>query len=75
MDIMKLMKIKGAWEKFQSNHPKFTPFINAVSQNGITEGTIMELTVTTPDGKTLSTNIKVQASDLELMEQIKAMAK
>lgn len=75
MDIMKLMKIKGAWEKFQKNHPKFMPFINAISQNGITEGTIMELTVTTPEGKTLSTNIKVQASDLELLEQIKAMAK
>lgn len=75
MDIMKMMKIKGAWDKFQKNHPKFVPFLNAVSQNGVTEGTIMELTVTTPDGKSLSTNIKVQSSDLELLEQIKSMAK
>ena len=66
-----LFKIKGAWDKFSENHPKFPLFIKAVQQSGIKEDTIVELAVITPEGKRLETNLKLSASDMELMEILK----
>lgn len=75
MNPAKLFKIKGAWDTFISNHPKFPMFINAVKATGMKEGTLMEITVTTPEGRKLSTNIKVTQSDKELLEDLSDMMK
>lgn len=72
MNPMALMKIKGLMDKFQSNHPKVPMFFKAAAQN-INEGTIIEINVTTAEGKTLCTNMKVTREDLELVEQLKDM--
>lgn len=66
----KLLKLKGAWDVFSQNHPKFPKFINAVHQNGLQEGTIIEINVTTADGKTLSSNIKLKESDITLFGEL-----
>ena len=42
MNPLQLMQFKKYWDEFTSRHPKFPMFLNAVSQNGITEGTIIE---------------------------------
>ena len=39
----------------------------------IEEGTILEVTVKKPDGRTMVSNIKVTASDLEMLQAIKQM--
>lgn len=70
-----LMKIMNAKNKFTENHPKFVAFLNAAFANGIEEGTVIEMTVTKPDGAPITTNIKVQQSDLELLAQLKELAK
>lgn len=75
MNPAKLFKIKGAWDKFVENHPKFPMFLNAVKGTGVEEGTIIEIIVTTPEGKTLSTNIKVTPSDKELLAELSEIAK
>lgn len=75
MNPAKLFKLKGAWDKFTQNHPKFPMFINAVKTNGMNEGTVMEIIMTTPEGKKLSTNIKVTQSDKELFEELSDMMK
>ena len=49
MNPMQLLKMKSAWDRFQSAHPKFPLFLNSVMQNGIHEGTILEFKVTEPD--------------------------
>lgn len=67
---MKVLQMKGAWDAFQKNHPKFLQFIKAVGKGALAEGTVMELTVTTAEGKTLSTNLKLTAQDMELFRQI-----
>ena len=72
MNPMALMKIKGLMDKFQSNHPKVPMFFKAAAQS-INEGTIIEINVTTAEGKTLCTNMKVTKEDLELVEQLKDM--
>ncbi len=71
--ITMLSKMKNAMETLRRNHPKFPLFLNAVSQNALVEGTIIEINVTTPEGKNYCTNVKLKSSDLELMETLKNM--
>lgn len=66
------MKIKGLWDEFSSRHPKFPMFLNAVMQNGITEGTIIEIQIQKPDGKEYTTNLKITNEDLKLFETLKS---
>ena len=66
------MKIKGLWDEFSSRHPKFPMFLNAVMQNGITEGTIIEIQIQKPDGKEYTTNHKITNEDLKLFETLKS---
>ena len=74
MNPMALLQLKGGWDKFCSNHPKFPKFIQAVSKEGVQEGSVIEVTITRPDGSSFSTNLKVQDSDLQLFEQMKNAA-
>lgn len=73
MDFGSIMKIKGAWETFTRNHPKFMPFMQAVGREAIADGTIIEVKVTSPAGKEYNTNMKITQSDLELFAQLKGM--
>ena len=57
-----------AWNTFKSNHPKFPAFMRAVERDGIREGTVVEIKVTSPEGKERETNLKVTASDLALFD-------
>lgn len=69
---MEIMKLMGMWNTFKSNHPKFLKFMAAAAQPGvITEDTILEMKITTPDGRTMETNLKITASDLEMIQQLK----
>ena len=70
-----IMKIMNAKNKFTANHPKFAAFLNAVFSTGITEGTIIEITVTKPGEEPITTNMKVQQSDLELLRELQDIAK
>ena len=70
---MKLMQLKSAWDRFSANHPKFMPFLKAVGQNGAREGCIYEITVTTPEGQSMTTNLKLKAEDIELLQSLKSM--
>lgn len=70
---MKLLQMKGAWDNFQKNHPKFPQFMKAVGKSALAEGTVMEVTVTTAEGKTLSTNLKLTAQDMEMFRQIQEL--
>ncbi len=73
MDFTAIMKFKGAWDTFNKNHPKFMPFMQAVGQEAIADGTIIEVKVTSSEGKEYNTNMKVTQSDLDLFAQLKGM--
>ena len=49
--ITMMQKIKSGMDRFRANHPKFPMFLRAVSQDALVEGTIIEINVTTPEGK------------------------
>lgn len=68
-----VMKLKGAWEEFTRNHPKFPAFLNAAKAKGITEGTIIGIKIVSPDGEAIETNIKVQPDDMRLFETVSKM--
>lgn len=70
-DFSSVMKIKSAWDTFSRNHPKFMPFMQAVGREAIGDGTIIEIKVTSPEGKEFNTNMKLTQSDLDLFAQIK----
>lgn len=71
--IAMLQKFKSSVDRFRSNHPKFPMFVQAVSQDALMEGTIIEIAVTSPDGKHYSSNLKLKEDDIELMKMIQQM--
>ncbi|MBQ7841765.1 MAG: hypothetical protein IJ390_14950 [Lachnospiraceae bacterium] len=71
MNPMKILQIKNAWDKFSANHPKFAPFLKAVSSGVINSGTIIEINVTTADGRTVNTNLKIKEEDMDLFREMK----
>ena len=71
--IAMIQKIKSGMDRFRANHPKFQLFLNAVSQNALMEGTVIEINVTTPEGRNYCTNVKLQADDMEFLNSLKSM--
>ena len=74
MNPAAMMQIMTALKKFESTHPKVVAFIKTMFGKGITEGTIIELTVINPGQDPVTTNIRVQQSDLELVKQLQDLA-
>ena len=75
MNPASIMKIMSAKNRFTENHPKFVAFLKSVFAKGIEEGTVIEIQVTRPGESPVTANIKVQQSDLELMQELRELAK
>lgn len=67
---MKLLEIRNLWSAFTRRHPKFPQFLTAIQQAGIPEGTVIEVTITPPDGKTFTSNLKVTAEDIDAVKSL-----
>jgi hypothetical protein len=70
MNPMILMQLQQRLQTFQQEHPKFLPFMTAVKDNALEEGTVFAMKVTTPEGKTLESNIKLTANDVETIRMM-----
>ena len=44
-------EVKSSMDRFRNNHPKFPLFLKAVVGNALEEGTLVEINVTTPEGR------------------------
>lgn len=69
-EIMKLMGFKN---RFTSAHPKFVSFISDIARQGISEGDIIEVSVIKADGTKTTANMRVNADDVEMANEIKNM--
>lgn len=69
-----ILKIMNAKNKFVENHPKFTAFLSMVYSRGIEAGMVIEITVTRPGEEPITSNIRVQESDLELLRSLQDLA-
>lgn len=72
MNFQSLLQLKSLWQRFTNQHPKFPAFLRAAGP-ALTEGSVIAFTITTPDGKTIESNLKVTATDLELVDSLKQM--
>ena len=71
-----LFRLKSSWERFTATHPKFPLFLQAASKNDVLrENTILEINITTPEGRDISTNLQLTAEDLQLFSDLKEMAR
>lgn len=68
-----IFKIKSMWDEFTKNHPKLPRFIQAVVSQPMEEGTIIELIIKRPNGDSITSNVKLTASDIDLIEQLKEL--
>ena len=68
-----LQQMKTHLGKFKARHLKFPLFLDAVSEHALTEGTIVEIAVTTPDGQNYTSNLRLMAEDIELIRSLKDM--
>ena len=73
MDFGQIMQAKQAWDRFCRTHPRFPDFLRALEKKGIQEGTEILISVTSPDGETIKSGIRVKASDLELVEMLRQL--
>lgn len=70
-----LMKLMSAKNTFAKNHPKFVAFLSTVFKDRIEEGTIIEISVQKPGQEKITSNIKVQQSDLDLLQSLMELGK
>lgn len=68
-----LQQLKDGIDRFRMNHPKFPLFLKAVAQEALREGTLIEINVTTPEGKTYCSNVRLKSDDMEFIESLKNM--
>mgnify|MGYP000391057925 CR=1 FL=1 len=54
----------------QTKPSKVSFFLDAVSKRALCKDTIIEIKVTTPDGESLESNLRLKESDLEVLRQI-----
>ena len=66
--ITMMQKIKSGMDRFRANHTG-----NGFEITDEVEGTIIEINVTTPEGKKYCTNVKLKADDMELFDSFKSM--
>lgn len=74
MNPQMMMKVMSAIGVFKNNHPKFFTFLQTVVRPGIPVDTIIEVTVTKPGEEPVTTNIKVQQSDLDLIDSLRNLS-
>ena len=63
-------KVKPMLRNFRNAHPKFFPFVKTALKCADVDS-VVEVKITTSDGKTYVTNMKLTAEDMQLVEEAK----
>lgn len=72
---IKMMQARTAMAQFEKRHPKIRGFLESVSADALQEGTVVEVSVTTPQGRNYITNIKVTKEDIELFQNARQVSR
>ncbi|MCI7130189.1 MAG: hypothetical protein MSA09_06485 [Lachnospiraceae bacterium] len=70
-----IFQVKNMWDRFQKNHPKFPRFLQVVGSECMQVGTVIEISVTKADGENITSNIKLNEEDMELISAIQNMSR
>lgn len=68
MNPLKMMQAKTAMAQFEKRHPKLRGFLETAAKNAVKEGSVVEIRVTTPEGKSYVTNLKITKEDVKLIK-------
>ena len=71
MNPIAMMQAAGRIKIFQEQHPKAIAFIQSISNGDLREGSVIEIKVTTPEGKESVSNIKLTGDDIETFNLFK----
>ena len=71
MDIGSLFKLSSLWGKFQENHPKVPAFVKTIQEKPVVPGMEIAIAVRYPDGTEAKAGVRVQESDIELLEALR----
>lgn len=74
MNPLAAMKLKPLFETFCQDHPKFLMFLGAVG-GAVDKDSIIEMTLTTSQGQTMKTNIRINDNDIELFQELAKLMK
>ncbi len=72
MNPMSVLKLKPLVEAFRTNHPKVPAFFSAAASS-VNVGSVVEVKVTTAEGKEIISNIKVTEQDVELLNELRGL--
>ena len=70
MNPVDLLQIGTKIQKFKEQHPRFPAFVKKVGKEAITEGAVVEIKVTSVEGRDYVTNMRLTADDVDLLNTI-----
>ena len=74
MNPMTMMQLMQRWSLFQQDHPKVIPFLQAAKDIALQEGAVLEIKATDPEGKAITSNIRVTANDVETFRMVSELS-
>ena len=73
MNPMNTMRLMAEFQRFQQDHPKAVSFLQSLARDGLTEGSVIEMKVTSPAGEEKICNLRVLDKDLAMVELFREM--
>lgn len=71
MNPTDMMRLMGELSRFQKAHPKVVSFFSHHIAGGLTEGTVIEISVQKPGEEKVTCNMKVLPEDVKMAEVFK----
>jgi hypothetical protein len=69
----KLLQLKKQYEAFVGRHPKFMRYLAYITDNCVAEGSVMDVTVTDAEGRSIHGNAKLSAEDVAFLQEVRRM--
>ncbi|MCR5337473.1 MAG: hypothetical protein K6E75_02845 [Lachnospiraceae bacterium] len=73
MNPMDMMQLGSKIQTFNAQHPKFGAFLREAGPDAMREDSVLEMKVTSPEGREYITNIKLTKEDVELIALFRSM--
>lgn len=75
LNPLQIVKLKSMLNDFRKRHPGFTSFIRSIRKKGLPEGSVVDVTITRPDGEKVTTNFRITAEDIDFVSAISELGK
>ena len=67
----KILQLKKKYEAFVERHPKFLRYLAYITDHYMEEGTVLDVTVTDTQGRSLHGNAKLSAEDVAFLQEVR----